>query len=70
MSVPEFREHLAEDVPTGSFGGSRPPLPAHITPCTPDEQARHYADLADALCSFRVGDALRRHQPASKEAQA
>ncbi|MEI5522498.1 hypothetical protein WB388_18005 [Streptomyces brasiliscabiei] len=51
----------AEDVPDGTFG--RPPyrLPDHITPTPPEEQARHLADLDEALSTIRVGDAIRRH---------
>lgn len=51
----------AEDVPTGLFGRSAYRLPAHITPCTPAEQAAHLAELAEALCGFTVGAAIRRH---------
>ncbi|MFJ7049009.1 hypothetical protein ACIQVC_37225 [Streptomyces sp. NPDC101112] len=51
----------AEDIPNGRFGGPRPALPAHITPCTPEEQAAHLLELAEALSGFVVGDALRRH---------
>ncbi|MFF7259510.1 hypothetical protein ACFZCL_04340 [Streptomyces sp. NPDC008159] len=51
----------AEDIPSGRFGGARPALPAHITPCTPEEQAAHLLELAEAVSSFAVGDAIRRH---------
>lgn len=27
-------------------------LPAHIVPCTPDEQARHLADLDEAISTW------------------
>jgi hypothetical protein len=56
----------AYDVPTGSFGRTEYRLPEHITPTTPEEQARHLADLDAALSTIRVGDALRRH-PTRKE---
>ncbi|WP_406365215.1 hypothetical protein [Streptomyces sp. NBC_00645] len=36
-------------------------LPPHITPCTPDEQARHYAALSKALSGLSVRELLRRH---------
>jgi hypothetical protein len=52
----------AEDIPNGRFGGPRPVLPDHITPCTPEEQAAHFLELAEALSGFVVGDALRRYQ--------
>jgi hypothetical protein len=63
------REHEAvpaEDVPDGTFG--RPPyrLPEHLTPTPPEEQARHLADLDEALSTIRVGDALRRHTRAPR----
>ncbi|MCL6733327.1 hypothetical protein [Streptomyces neyagawaensis] len=49
-----------EDIPSGRFGGPLPTLPAHITPCTPEEQAAHLTELAEALSCFAVGDAIRR----------
>jgi hypothetical protein len=52
---------LTEDIPNGRFGGPRPTLPDHITPCAPEEQAAHLLELAEALSGFVVGDALRRH---------
>jgi hypothetical protein len=51
---------LGEDIPSGRFGGPRPTLPDHITPCTPKEQAAHLLELTEALSGFVVGDALRR----------
>jgi hypothetical protein len=57
----------AEDVPTGHFGNPRPGLPAHITPCTPEEQAAHLASLSAALSKFTVGAAIHRHRTASKD---
>ncbi|MGW6210982.1 hypothetical protein [Streptomyces sp. NPDC055109] len=36
-------------------------LPSHITPCTPDEQTRHYMALSEAISGLSVGDLLRRH---------
>ncbi|KND29886.1 hypothetical protein [Streptomyces stelliscabiei] len=61
MNTAETHEMPAEDTPTGQFGGARPALPAHITPCSADEQAAHLADLSDALSGFVVGAAIRRH---------
>ncbi|MFC8873200.1 hypothetical protein [Streptomyces ardesiacus] len=43
--------HLAEDVPTGAFGGPRPE--PRVEPWTKAEQARHYADLTAALRGWR-----------------
>ncbi|WP_405960573.1 hypothetical protein OG235_24575 [Streptomyces sp. NBC_00024] len=60
----------AEDVPTGLFGRPLYRLPAHITPCTPAEQAAHLTELAEALCGFTVGAAIRRHRPIRKEMTA
>lgn len=37
-------------------------LPAHIVPCTPEEQARHLADLADAISTW-VYRPTRRRDP-------
>ncbi|GGX99075.1 hypothetical protein [Streptomyces fructofermentans] len=51
----------AEDVPDGTFGRARHRLPAHITPCTPEEQARHHADLDEALSGLAIGPLLHRH---------
>ncbi|MYS44082.1 hypothetical protein GTY23_23185 [Streptomyces sp. SID5998] len=51
-----------EDHSTGAAWRSPSPtadLPAHITPCTPAEQARHMAVLTEALAGFSVGRALR-----------
>ncbi|WP_437034338.1 hypothetical protein [Streptomyces sp. enrichment culture] len=39
---------MAEAIPTGTFGHSRPPKP-HDEPWTPEEQAQHLATLAAAL---------------------
>ncbi|MBD9703411.1 hypothetical protein IHE56_15235 [Streptomyces sp. ID01-12c] len=58
----------AEDVPTGSFGRAEYRLLEHMTPCTPEEQARHLADLDEALSTIRVGDALRRHRASRRRA--
>ncbi|MEU9134634.1 hypothetical protein AB0D33_01465 [Streptomyces sp. NPDC048404] len=33
--------------------------PSLATPCTPEEQAEHLATLAEAICGFRVGVALK-----------
>ncbi|MFF3891351.1 hypothetical protein [Streptomyces sp. NPDC001914] len=57
----EPAERLPEDVPDGTFGHARHRLPAHITPCTPAEQARHYTDLSQALAGLSIRDLLRRH---------
>ncbi|MDX3294652.1 hypothetical protein PV569_13140 [Streptomyces scabiei] len=67
------QEHAAvpaEDVPDGTFGRPLYRLPAHITPCTPAEQAAHFTELAEALCGFSVGAAMRRHRSSRKEAPA
>lgn len=42
---------LAEELPTGTFGHAQPPQPAPrpIRPWTPEEQARHWAELGEAL---------------------
>lgn len=50
-----------EDFPDGTFGHSRSRLPDHIKPCTPEEQARHHADLSEALSGLALGDIIRRH---------
>lgn len=46
-------DQLAESVPDGTFGGSRPRLVASagrpVSRWTREEQDRHYADLADAI---------------------
>jgi hypothetical protein len=34
-------------------------LPSHLTPCTPEEQAKHLATLAEGISGFHVGIALR-----------
>lgn len=36
-------------------------LPPHITPCPPEQQAEHLAQLAEAVSGFAVGVAIRRH---------
>lgn len=61
MTTAETHETHAEDAPTGQFGGARPALPDYITPCTADEQTAHLTELAEALCGFIVGAAIRRH---------
>ncbi|MEW2567681.1 hypothetical protein [Streptomyces sp. NPDC047070] len=52
-----------EDFPDGTFGHARPHirLPEGFTPCTPDEQARHVADLLEDIADFAVGPAIHRH---------
>ncbi|MEU4172139.1 hypothetical protein AB0F46_35310 [Streptomyces sp. NPDC026665] len=57
----EPAERLPEDVPDGTFGHARHRLPAHITPCTPAEQARHCRALNEALSGLSIRDLLRRH---------
>jgi hypothetical protein len=37
---------------------AEPPVPV-ATPCTPEEQAEHWATLAEAISGFRVGVALK-----------
>ncbi|QTU64254.1 hypothetical protein [Streptomyces scabiei] len=67
------REHAAvpaEDVPDGTFGRPAYRLPDHITPTPPEEQARHLADLDEALSTIRVGAAMRRHRGPRKEVPA
>ena len=61
QAAPELTGVPAEDVPTGRFGRAELRLPEHITPCTPEEQARHLADLDAELSTIRVGVAIRRH---------
>ncbi|MDX2520555.1 MULTISPECIES: hypothetical protein [Streptomyces] len=61
MTTAETHEMPAEDTPTGQFGGAHPALPAHITPCSADEQAAHLTEMTEALCGFLVGAAIRRH---------
>ncbi|MGW5736972.1 MULTISPECIES: hypothetical protein [Streptomyces] len=39
-----------------------PVLPAHITPCTPGQQAKHREQLVHAISGFAVGRALSRTQ--------
>lgn len=34
-------------------------VPSLATPCTPEEQAAHWAALAEAISGFRVGVALK-----------
>lgn len=41
---------LAEAIPTGTFGDAAPPEPeVTIRRWSAEEQARHYAELADAI---------------------
>lgn len=42
-------------------------LPPHITPCPPEEQAAHLAQLAEAVSGFAVGVAIRRHSGTSPQ---
>lgn len=46
-------DQLAESVPDGTFGGTRPRLAVsngrRVSRWTREEQDRHYADLADAI---------------------
>lgn len=50
-----------EDHSTGSVwradkhGQAAAGLPPHITPCTPQEQARHWAELCEAISGYVVG---------------
>lgn len=59
MTTTVNHEHVPdEDHPNGAAWRKPRPtppptgLPAHIRPCTPDEQARHLADLADAISTW------------------
>lgn len=47
-----YERLMAEAIPTGTFGHAIPPPPPDprpIRPWTPEEQARHVADLLAAL---------------------
>lgn len=57
MTTPES---LFEDQPTGTFGHAEHRLPGHIRPWAPKEQARHFAELAEAISGWSVGAALNR----------
>ena len=48
---------LAEAQPDGTFGGPEPTKPPARTP---DEQARHYADLENALNGWEWNRPIRR----------
>lgn len=69
MSAPvedqDEAEVWPEDVPDGTFGQARPlvRLPAHFTPCTQAEQARHVAALLEGIAGFAVGPAIHRYNP-------
>lgn len=61
MTTP-YERLLAEELPTGQFGGPRPHqpepprLPDHLEPTTKEDQIRHYADLAHALAGWNDGE--------------
>ncbi|GAA2686274.1 hypothetical protein GCM10010400_58230 [Streptomyces aculeolatus] len=61
MSTP-YERLLAEEIPTGQFGGPipdqpQPPhLPDHLEPTTKEDQIRHYAALAHALAGWNDGE--------------
>lgn len=67
MSEPTpYERLLAEELPTGRFGGPyrpapRPRLPQHLEPTTPEDAARHAADLDTAAAAFDTGRHARRH---------
>lgn len=65
--MPQHEQVPPEDVPSGTFGHAGPRLPDHIQPCTPQQQARHLADLDDAVSRWKVGAAIRRHTPARED---
>ena len=48
MTAAELLRVLAEEQPTGRFGGAPPPAPPPL-PVTPDEAAQHRADLIAAV---------------------
>ncbi|AZM46601.1 hypothetical protein DMB38_12945 [Streptomyces sp. WAC 06738] len=56
-----YEQLLAETVPDGTFGGPRPQTPeppkppVHVEPTSPEDQARHRAELAAAIATHRVG---------------
>jgi hypothetical protein len=56
---------LAEARPDGTFGGKR-----HPAPWTPDEQARHRADLLAALDGTEWQQPIPTRRPASRQRKA
>jgi hypothetical protein len=54
--VTALERTLAEAQPDGTFGGTR----TRPAPWTPDEQARHYADLEAALTGWEWDRPIRR----------
>lgn len=57
--MPQHGQVPPEDVPSGTFGHAGPRLPDHIRPCTPQDQARHLADLDDAVSGWTYDRATR-----------
>ncbi|WP_431980062.1 hypothetical protein [Streptomyces qinglanensis] len=57
-------EVLAEEWPTGAFGGRYETHPTvaqllpHLAPTAPEEAVEHARVLEEAAAAFRVGDAL------------
>lgn len=54
-----YERLMAEAVPTGTFGHARPPKRQRTEPApmwTPQEQARHRAELDAALDGFELDD--------------
>jgi hypothetical protein len=62
--VSPLERTLAEAQPDGTFGGPRTPA----TPWTPDEQARHYADLEAALNGWEWDRPTRRQASRQRKA--
>ncbi len=58
----------SEEFPNGSFGHPPVPLPGHIEPCSPEDQALHREQLAAALSLFTVGAAIRRNNDRGQSA--
>jgi len=60
-----FERLMAEAVPTGTFGRARTARRQSAEPAprwTPEEQARHRADLDAALDGFELGDEYASHK--------
>jgi hypothetical protein len=53
MSTP-YERFLAEELPTGTFGGPIPDTPHRTT--SPIEAATHYAELERALAGWNDGE--------------
>ncbi|MFF3398274.1 hypothetical protein ACFYW6_07145 [Streptomyces sp. NPDC002659] len=53
-----YERLLAEQIPTGTFGGERPPAPTW----SPTAQAQHVADLEAALDGWEYAEHTRQPQ--------